>query len=104
MSDYAKGVKKVPFDGTKESLYLWTTLLMGFAETYGRDQALLGTLTVPPFQLTTLDPYDPLDKILLAARKANSTAMCLLRRSLTYQISQIALYSSKTTELPGGTA
>jgi hypothetical protein len=34
MADYAKGVKKVPFDGTQEIFYLWTTQLLGFAETY----------------------------------------------------------------------
>jgi hypothetical protein len=27
MTDYAKGYKKVPFDGTEENLYLWTTAL-----------------------------------------------------------------------------
>jgi hypothetical protein len=54
--------------------------------------------------LTTLDPNDPLDKILLAARKANSTAMCLLHISLTDTISQSALYNSKTKEIPGASA
>jgi hypothetical protein len=61
-------------------------------------------LTVPPIQINTLDPIDPLDSILVAARKANSTAMCLLCNSLTYKISQSALYNSKTTELPVGSA
>jgi hypothetical protein len=104
MSNYAKGVKKVPFDGNKENLYLWTTQLLGFAKTYGCDQALLGTLAVPPVTIINLDPNDPLDKILLAAGKANSTVMCLLRISLTDKISQSAMYNSKTTDLPGGSA
>jgi hypothetical protein len=65
---------------------------------------LLGTLAVPPVTLLNLDANDPLDKILLSARKANSTAICLLRISLTDKISQSALYNSKTTELPGGSA
>jgi hypothetical protein len=45
-------------------------------------------LTVPPIQLNIWDPDDPLDKFLLAARKANSTAICLLRISLTDKISK----------------
>jgi hypothetical protein len=100
MSDYAKGAKKVPFDGTKENFYLWTTQLLGLEETYGCDQAFIGKLTVPPVTLINLDAIDPLDKILLPARKANSTAMCLLSISLTDKISQSALYNSKTTRLP----
>jgi hypothetical protein len=98
MSDYAQGAKKVPFDGTEENFYLWKTQLIGFAETYRCDQALL------PIQYSTLDPNDPLDKILRAARKANSTAMCVLSNSLIDNISQSALYNYKTTKLPGGFA
>jgi hypothetical protein len=104
MLDYVKGVKKVPFDSTKENFYLWTTQLLGFAETHSFDQDLLGNLTVPPIQLLNLGANNPLDKILLNARKANSTAMCLLRISLTDKISQRALYKSNTTDLPGGSA
>jgi hypothetical protein len=35
-TDYTKtvNVKKVPFDGTEASFYLWTTQVLGFAETY----------------------------------------------------------------------
>jgi hypothetical protein len=51
----AKGVKKVPFDGTQENFYLWTTQLLGFAETYNCEQALLGKLTVP----ASTDVLDP---------------------------------------------
>jgi hypothetical protein len=69
-----------------------------------RHQAMLGTLAVPPVLLVNLDANNPLDKILLSARKANSTAMCLLRISLTDNIRLSALYNSKTTELPGGSA
>jgi hypothetical protein len=74
------------------------TQLLGITETYGCDQALLGTLAVPPVTLVNLDPKVPLDKILLSA---NSTAMCLLRISVTDKISQSALYNSKT---PRGSA
>jgi hypothetical protein len=64
MSDYAKGVKKVPFDGTKENFYLWTTHLLGIAETYGCDQALLGKLIVPAASMA-LDPTVAVHKKLL---------------------------------------
>jgi hypothetical protein len=49
-TDYTKtvNVKKLPFDGTEASFYLWTTQILGFAETYNCAQALLGTITVPP--------------------------------------------------------
>jgi hypothetical protein len=57
MADNAKGVKKVPVDGTQENFYLWTTQLLGFAETYNCEQALLGTLTVPA-STDVLDPTD----------------------------------------------
>jgi hypothetical protein len=95
MADYAKGLKKVPFDGTQESFYLWTTQLLGFAETYNCEQALLGTLKVPA-STDVLDPTKADEKELLVARSANSTAMCLLRISLTDKISLSALYNSKT--------
>jgi hypothetical protein len=98
MADYAKGVKKVPFDGTQENFYLWTTQLLGFAETYNCEQALFGTLTVPA-STDVLDLTNADEKKLLLARRANSTAMCLLRISLTDKISQSALYNSKTKEL-----
>jgi hypothetical protein len=98
MSNYANGVKKVPFDGTKESFYQWTRQLLGFAETYDSDQALLGNLIVPAASMA-LDPTTAAHKKLLDARKANSTAMCLLRISLSDKISQSALYNSKTTDL-----
>jgi hypothetical protein len=41
-------VKYDPFDGTEASFYLWTTQILGLAETYSCEQALLGTITVPP--------------------------------------------------------
>jgi hypothetical protein len=46
MSDYAKGVKIVPFDGTKEIFCLWTTQLLGLAATFKCKQAILGTVTL----------------------------------------------------------
>jgi hypothetical protein len=94
MSDYAKGVKKVLFEGTHENFYLWTTQLLGFAETYNCEQALLGTLKVPA-STDILDSTKDADKVKLAARSANSTAMCLLRISLTDKVSQSARYNSK---------
>jgi hypothetical protein len=98
MADYAEGVKKVPFDGTQENFYLWTTQLLGFGETYNCEQALLGQLKVPAYY-DVLDPTT--DKELLLVRRANSTAK---RISLTDKISQSALYNSKTKELPLGSA
>jgi hypothetical protein len=75
--------------------------MLGFAETYNCEQALLEKLTVP----ASTDVLDPTtDKELLVARRANSTAMCLLRISLTDKISQCALYNSKTKEFPLGSA
>jgi hypothetical protein len=103
MADYAKGVKKVPFDRTQENFYLGTTQLLGFAETYNCEQVLLGTLTVLE-STDALDPTKADEKELLVARRANSTAMCLLRISLTDKISQSALYNSKTKYLPLGCA
>jgi hypothetical protein len=87
-TDYTKtvNVKKVPFDGTEASFYLWTTQVLGFAETYNCAQALLGTITVPP-ALDVLSDADPDEHKLLQGRRANSTAMVLLRISLTDDIS-----------------
>jgi hypothetical protein len=61
MWDYAKGVKKVPLDGTHENFYLWTTQLLGFAETYNCEQALLGQLKVPA-STRVIDPTKDADK------------------------------------------
>jgi hypothetical protein len=47
MSDYVKGVKIVPFDGTKENFYLCTTQLDGSSATYNCQQAILGTVAMP---------------------------------------------------------
>jgi hypothetical protein len=64
---------------------------------------LLGKLVVPAASMA-LDSTTAAHKKLLDARKADSTAMCLLRILLTDKISQSALYNSNTTELPGGSA
>jgi hypothetical protein len=58
-TDYTKtvNVKKVPFDGTEASFYLWTTQILGFAETYNCAQALLVTITVPPASAVLSDAY-----------------------------------------------
>jgi hypothetical protein len=103
MSDYAKGVKKVPFDGAHENLYRWNTQLLGFAETYNLEPALLGSITVPA-STEKLDSTKDADKEKLAGRHAKRTAMCLLRISLTDKVSLSALYNSKTTDLPLGSA
>jgi hypothetical protein len=100
-TDYTKtvNVKKVPFDSTEASFYLWTTQVMGFAETYNCAQALLGTITVPPAS-AVLSDADPDEHKLLQGRRANSTAMVRLRISLTNDISVDQIYTRRTTELP----
>jgi hypothetical protein len=104
-TDYTKtvNVKKLPFDGTEASFYLWTTQVLGFAETYNSAQALLGTITVPPVT-AVLSDADPDKHKLLQGRRANSTAMVLLRISLTNDISLDQIYTSRTPELPRGSA
>jgi hypothetical protein len=47
MSDYGKGVKKLPFYGIKEILYLWTTQLVGYADTYICPQVIFGSIMFP---------------------------------------------------------
>jgi hypothetical protein len=103
MSDYAKGVKKVPFNGTKEKFSLWTTQLIGSAAKYNCKQAILGTVTIPK-TTDVLDETQDADKKFLLARKLNDTAMCLFNLSLTEKVSQMALYNCITTELPDGDA
>jgi hypothetical protein len=103
--DYTKtvNVKKVPFDGFQDSFYLWTTQIVGFAETYNCAQALLGTITVPPAS-AVLSNADPDKHKLLQGRRANSTAMVFLCISLTDYISVDPIYTCKTQELPSGFA
>jgi hypothetical protein len=98
-TDYTKtmNVKKVPFDGTD------ALQLLGFAETYNFAQALLVTITVPPAS-AVLSDADPDEHKLLQVRRANSTAMALLRISLTDDISVDQIYTSRTPELPQGSA
>jgi hypothetical protein len=103
MSDYAKGVKKVPFDGTKEFFYLWTTQWLCSAATYNCKQAILGTVTIPK-ATDVLDETQDADKKLLLARKMKDTAMCLFILFVTDKVSQMALYNGITTELPDGDA
>jgi hypothetical protein len=98
MSDYAKGVKKVPFDGTKK-VFLWTTQLLGSAKTYNCKQAILGNVTLPK-ATDVLDETQDAGNRLLLARKMNDIAMCLFNLSLTDKVSQIALNNGITTELP----
>jgi hypothetical protein len=78
--------QEVPFYGTDASFYLWTTQIFGFAETYNCAQALLSTITVTPASAVLIDA-DPDEHKLLQGRRANSTAMVLLRISLTDDIS-----------------
>jgi hypothetical protein len=42
-------IKKVLFDGNEASLYLWTTQILVYAETYTCEQAPQETITVPPY-------------------------------------------------------
>jgi hypothetical protein len=103
MIDYAKGAKKVPFDGTKENFYLWTTQLFGSAATYNCKQEILGTVTIPK-STDVLDETQDADKQLLLAKTMNDTAMCLFSLSLTDKVSKMALYNGITTEIPDGDA
>jgi hypothetical protein len=103
MSDYTKGVNKVPFDETKEYFYLLTTQLVGSTATYICKQEKLGKVTVPK-ATDVLDETHAADKKLLLGRKMNDTAMCLFNLSLTDKVSQMALYNGLTTELPDGDA
>jgi hypothetical protein len=104
-TDYTKSVnvKKVPFDGTEASFYLWTTQILGFAETYNCEQAFLRRIKGPPAS-AILSDADPDEKNLLIGRRANSTAMVLLHISLTDDISGDQKYTSRTPELPFGCA
>jgi hypothetical protein len=104
-TDYTKtvNVKKVPFDSTEASFYLWTTQMLSFAETYNCAQALLGTINVPPAS-ALLSDADPDEHKLLHGRRANSAAMALLRITLTYDISVDQIYTSRTPDLPQGSA
>jgi hypothetical protein len=78
MSEHAMGVKKVPFDGTKEIFYLWSTQLLCSAATHNYQQAILGTAAMPK-STDALDETNDADKKLLLARKINATAMCLFQ-------------------------
>jgi hypothetical protein len=49
-----------------------------FAETYGSNQALLATITVPPASHTNIYHTKDPAKALLAGRNENSTTMCYL--------------------------
>jgi hypothetical protein len=103
MSGCAKRVMKVPFDGTKENYYLWTTQLLGSATTYNCMQAILGTVTIPK-ATDVFDETQVADKKFLLARKMNDTAMCHFNLSLTDKVSQMALNNGITTEIPDGDA
>jgi hypothetical protein len=72
MSDYAKGVKKVPFDGAKEFFYLCTNHFLGSAATYNCQQAILGTVAMPK-ATDALDETKDAHKKLILARKMNET-------------------------------
>jgi hypothetical protein len=86
-------VKKVPFDGTEASFYLWTTQILGFAETYNCAQAHMGTITVPPAS-AVLSDADPDEHKLLQGRRANSTAMVLLHMFPKDEINVDQIYTS----------
>jgi hypothetical protein len=54
---------------------------------------------VVPAERTASDATDPAEKQLLLAKKMNSTAVCLLRLSLTDKIRQTDLYNRRTEML-----
>jgi hypothetical protein len=87
----------VPFDGTDASLYLWTTKILKHTTVHK------GTITVPPASAVFYDAY-PDEHKLLQGRRANSTAMVLLRISLTDDTSVDPIYTRRTPELPQGSA
>jgi hypothetical protein len=76
---------------------------LGFAETYNCAQVLLGSIKAPPAS-AVLSDADPDELKLLMERRANSTAVVLLRISLTKEISVGQLYICKTPERPSGSA
>jgi hypothetical protein len=71
---------------------------LGSAETYICEQALLGTISVPTSS-AALSDADPADKKLIMGRNANSTAMVLLRISLTDGIRVDQIYTSRRPKL-----
>jgi hypothetical protein len=89
------GLKVISTSGQPNSLV--------FAEKYNFEQALLGTLTFPA-STENVDSTKVADKDKLTARGSNITAMCLLRISLTDNVSRSALYNAKPTYLPLGNA
>jgi hypothetical protein len=93
----------VPFDGTIENFYLWTTQVLVSATTYYCKQEILGTVTIPKATDVLDETQDAVKKLLLP-RKMNDTAMCLFNLSLTNKVSQMALYNGITIELPDGDA
>jgi hypothetical protein len=99
-TDYTKAVnvKKVPFDGTEAAIYLSTTQLLGFSETYNCTQAHLGTITFLAAS-AVLSDADPYEHKLFQGRRASSTAMVLLRISLTDDIIVDQIYTSRTPEV-----
>jgi hypothetical protein len=99
ITDFTKTdyVKNVQFDGTEASFYLWTTQILGFAETCNCG------ISVPPAS-AFISAADPAEHKLLQGRRATSTAMVLLRISLTDYISLDQLYTCKTPEIPTGSA
>jgi hypothetical protein len=98
-----KELRRSPLMGHLRTFICGQLSYMCFTETYNCEQALLGMLKVPA-STEKLASTKNADKDKLAARRANSTAMCLLRISLTDKVSQSALYNSKTTDLPLGSA
>jgi hypothetical protein len=80
---------------------MWTTQILGFAETYNCEESLLGTITVPQAN-AVLSEVDPAHKKMLIGCMANSTAMVLLRICLIGDISVGVIYTSCTPEKPLG--
>jgi hypothetical protein len=94
-------VKKVHFNGSEASFYLWTTQNLGFSETCTCEQALLATISVSPFS-AVLSETDPAEKELLVGRQASTTATVLKRIYLTDDKSVDQTYTSRSPELLSG--
>jgi hypothetical protein len=74
-----------------------------FAETYNFEQAVIGTIIGTSSSSVLSDTYLDVKKLLLG-RKADITALVLLRISLTDDISVDQIYTSRAPELSSGCA
>jgi hypothetical protein len=99
MSEYADGLKKVTLDG-KSNFFIWTTQLLGSADSYSCQQVVI----VVPKESDVLYETKDANKKFLLARKMNSPVMILLCLSMTENFSKLALCNGRTTYPPSGDA